>query len=192
MRSQVSEMSKCEWKYLLTAKWVQGKRNTKTLCASSCKSFDSCRLLPSLLLLTCKHQKPEKLSSGLTVKLSRWLQLKNPPWNIYWCCTMGWLQSELFVLMFLCLRSWGQGVISVTCVFCAFAAFASCSILETKSLEHAYISVKYVWAPLCARGQMCVLCTPYAHSGSSLTAFRLWEQWRGWKARADSSHLGPQ
>lgn len=68
---------------------------------------------------------------------------------------MGWLQSELFVLMFLCLQSWGQGVISVTCVFCASAGFASCSILETKSLEHAYISVKYV--SVCTRANVCAL-----------------------------------
>ena len=32
--------------------------------------------------------------------------------------------------MISCLRSWGQGVILVTCVFCASAAFASCSVLE--------------------------------------------------------------
>lgn len=62
---QVPEMSKCEWKYLLTAEWIQGKRNTKTLRAPSCKSSGSCRLLPSLLFLTCKHQKT--LCSGLTV-----------------------------------------------------------------------------------------------------------------------------
>lgn len=112
---------------------------------------------------------------------------RTPPRNIYWRCSL-----SCFVLMFLCLQSWGQGVISVTCLLCFCSICLLLHSWKKKSQEHAYISVKYVWAPLCARGQMCVLCAPYTHSGSSLTAFRLWEQWRGWKARADSSHLGPQ
>lgn len=39
----------------------------------------------------------------------------------------------------------------MTCVLLCLATFASCSILETEPPEHAYISVKYVSAPLCAR-----------------------------------------